>query len=53
MIQLAIDVDNIPQPTGSVGMLAGEKWQFQTWFRDNLLGITTSNFSDAVSIELR
>ena len=46
-------MDNIPQPTGSVGMLAGEKWQFQTWFRDNLLGITTSNFSDAVSIELR
>lgn len=52
-IQLAIDVDNIPQPTGGVGMLAGEQWQFQTWFRDNLLGLTTSNFSDAVSIELR
>jgi len=53
VIQLAIDVDNIPQPTGSVGMLAGERFHFQTWFRDNLLGITTSNFSDAVSIELR
>lgn len=52
-IQLAIDVDAIPQPTGTVPMLAGQRFHFQTWFRDNLLGITTSNFSDSVAIELR
>ncbi|MEM9802840.1 MAG: VCBS repeat-containing protein [Planctomycetota bacterium] len=52
-IQLAIDLDAIPTPTGPVAMIAGETVHFQAWFRDSVLGIATSNFSDGVALTLR
>lgn len=51
MISIAIDLTNTPQPTGSVAVVAGETWNFQTWFRDSASGGgATSNFSDGLQI---
>lgn len=48
--QLAIDLNTIPTPFGPTTVLAGETWHFQAWFRDNIFGIQTANFTDAVAI---
>ncbi len=44
------DLDNMPTPTGTVAVMAGETRYFQAWHRDSLLGIATSNFSDGVRV---
>ncbi|MEM1448807.1 MAG: hypothetical protein AAGI22_06820 [Planctomycetota bacterium] len=44
---LSVDTTDIPTPTGSVAVLAGETWHFQAWFRD--LG-PTSNFSNGIEV---
>lgn len=41
----------MPQPMGSVPTLAGDTWFFQAWFRDSAGGVTTSNLTDAVSVQ--
>ena len=51
--QVVIDLSMIPQPTGPIAAMPGDTFHFQTWFRDAILGITTSNFSDAVALTLR
>jgi hypothetical protein len=43
----------MPQPMGSVLASAGETWYAQSWHRDVLQGMATSNFTGATSIELR
>ncbi len=43
---LEIDLNAIPQPTGSVILQSGQTWNFQMWHRD--IG-GTSNFTNAVS----
>ncbi len=40
----------MPTPTGSVPVMPGDTWLFQTWHRDAVGGSTTSNFSDGHSI---
>jgi len=49
--ELVIDVDltALPRPGGTHSVVAGETWNFQCWFRDNVGG-PTSNFTDAVSV---
>jgi len=42
----------LPTPTGAVSALPGDTWNFQAWFRDNLNGTTTSNFTDAVQVKV-
>ena len=42
-----VDLNDLPQPSGSVAAMAGETWNFQAWFRDVAGGAATSNFSDA------
>ncbi len=49
-IELRIDLNAVPQPTGFVGVMTGETWNFQCWFRDAVSGMVTSNFSDARSL---
>ena len=49
-IPLVVDVTQIPQPTGSVAIQSGETWNYQCWFRDAILGIPTSNFTEGYSI---
>ncbi|MEM8713473.1 MAG: hypothetical protein AAGG01_21215, partial [Planctomycetota bacterium] len=50
---LPIDLSRLPSPSGHVGALAGESWTFQAWHRDSLGGQPTSNFTTAVTVELR
>ncbi|MEM8713353.1 MAG: hypothetical protein AAGG01_20595, partial [Planctomycetota bacterium] len=50
-MSLRIDLDAIPQPTGSTAALAGETWNFQAWFRDANPGVG-SNFSSGLAITL-
>ncbi len=45
---IQVDLTSIPaNPPHTV--VAGETWNFQAWFRDNVGG-PTSNFTDAVSV---
>ena len=44
---MTVDLDAIPTPLGSVSVLSGETWNFQTWHRD-LAG--TSNFTEGASV---
>ena len=50
MIALSMDNTQVPQPTGFVGVTAGETWNFQSWYRDQLLGFPSSNFTEAIEI---
>ena len=53
LVDLDLDLEQIPQPVGSVQASAGETWHFQAWYRDSVNGQPTSNFSDSVAVELR
>ncbi len=46
-----VNLNVIPQPSGSVSVQAGSTWHFQFWHRDALLGLSTSNFTDGVRIQ--
>jgi hypothetical protein len=46
---LVIDLQTMPQPSGSVAVQAGETWHFQAWYRDANPS-PTSNFTDAFSV---
>ena len=39
-----------PAPNGAVVVQPGETWRFQLWYRDAVLGVATSNFTDAVAV---
>ena len=49
-IGLDLDLTMLPTPNGLVAVLAGETHNFQAWFRDAVMGVTTSNFTDGVSV---
>ena len=51
-ISLAVDLGQVPTPTGLVQAQAGQTMNFQAWFRDFVGGMQTSNFSDGVSVIL-
>ncbi|MEM1447630.1 MAG: hypothetical protein AAGI22_00885 [Planctomycetota bacterium] len=44
---VSLDLNAIPQPTGSVAAIAGETWFAQSWYRDSVQGTGTSNFTSA------
>ena len=48
-VDLRIDLNQHPTPTGLVSVLPGETWNFQCWYRDANPG-STSNFSSAYRI---
>ncbi|MEM6673625.1 MAG: hypothetical protein AAF726_12335 [Planctomycetota bacterium] len=52
-ISLAINLTQVPQPTGPVAVMPGETWNFTCWFRDSVGGTATSNFADGVSIDFQ
>lgn len=52
-ITTIVDLNAIPQPTGFVTGAAGERWTFQLWHRDGVMGVATSNFTEAVSVTLQ
>jgi DNA-binding beta-propeller fold protein YncE len=45
-IDLSVVPTNPPQP-----VLSGQSWNFQAWFRDNVSGQPTSNFTDGLQID--
>jgi hypothetical protein len=45
-----IDLTNMPPPLSAVAI--GETWNFQTWYRDFQL-VVTSNFTNAVSVDFQ
>jgi hypothetical protein len=47
---IQLDLPNTPRPNGSGAIVAGETWFFQAWFRDQVGGVNTSNFTDGLSI---
>ncbi|MFT5734573.1 MAG: hypothetical protein ACJA2W_002526 [Planctomycetota bacterium] len=47
---LDLDLMQTPQPTGFISIQAGETWNFQTWYRDQIGGTPTSNFTDGVTV---
>ena len=49
-ISLAIDLTQVPQPTGTVAVAPGDIWSFQLWHRDTVGGMSTSNFTDGLRI---
>ena len=46
----SVNLNAMPQPTGTVAVLPGDTWHFQAWHRDAIGGQTTSNFTDAVAV---
>jgi hypothetical protein len=53
-VSLALDLNQIPSPTGFVAASAGDTWNFQTWFRDsNPQGQAVSNFSMGLEVTLQ
>ena len=51
-INLALDLTNVPTPTGFVSLAAGTTWNFQAWHRDGSPAGPTSNFTDGSSVLL-
>ncbi len=49
-IGLDVDLTMLPTPNGLIAVLPGDTHNFQAWYRDALMGMTTSNFTDGVSV---
>lgn len=47
-----VDPTEIQTASGHVAAQPGETWYFQTWYRDTHAGSATSNFTNAVRVEL-
>ena len=50
IISLALDLNQIPQPTGFVSAVAGESWNFQAWYRDVGTAGAVSNFTNGLAV---
>lgn len=53
IFDVPIDLTQVPSSTGALSAGAGDRLNFQLWYRDNLAGAPVSNFSNAVSVQLR
>ena len=51
--QLKISLTDVPQPNGSIVISAGTSLYFQGWHRDAAAGMTTSNFTTGLRIDLQ
>jgi hypothetical protein len=49
-ISLLLNLTQIPTPTGFVSALAGQTRNFQTWHRDSVGGVATSNFTNSLAV---
>lgn len=50
---LRIDLTSLPQPADSVAAVAGETWNFTSWYRDTVGGDPTSNFTNGLSVNFQ
>ncbi|MFT7075363.1 MAG: hypothetical protein ACJA0P_001366 [Planctomycetota bacterium] len=52
--QLVLDLTSLPNPVmGTISAQASEVWRFQAWHRDSVIGIPTSNVTNALAIQLQ
>ena len=49
-ISLALDLTQHPTPTGLVSVSPGQTWHFQSWCRDVVGGVPTSNFTNGLRV---
>lgn len=47
-----VDWTTLAQPTGFVAASVGDTWRFQVWYRDTLLSLQTSNYTNALVVEV-
>ncbi|MEM9380993.1 MAG: hypothetical protein AAGB93_13660 [Planctomycetota bacterium] len=50
---IVFDPTRLATPSGPVAAQPGETWHFQGWFRDANGSVATSNFTNAVEVEMR
>ncbi|QDV07970.1 hypothetical protein Poly30_35060 [Planctomycetes bacterium Poly30] len=48
-----VDWTALPTPTGTVAAISGDTWNFQTWSRDSVMGIATSNLSNGLAVTVQ
>jgi hypothetical protein len=53
VFELPLILNQVPNPSGGVGVMAGESWYFTTWFRDFAGSVFSSQFSSAIRVTLR
>ncbi len=46
---ITVDTNGLPAPLNTA-VLPGSTWNFVAWYRDVVLGTTTSNFTNGLSI---
>lgn len=51
-IAINVDLAAIPQPMGFISASSGETWRFQAWHRDSNGSSPSSNFTNAVRVNL-
>ncbi len=49
-VSLALNLTQVPQPSGFTAVTAGSTWRFTCWHRDVVGGTATSNFSNGLEI---
>ena len=49
-IALRTDLTLQPSPTGPNGVVAGQTWFYQCWYRDSVGGMATSNFTNGLEV---
>tara|TARA_R110002126_G_scaffold4409_11_gene23193 strand:- start:18000 stop:20432 length:2433 start_codon:yes stop_codon:yes gene_type:complete len=49
-MQFSVDPTALVRPWGIQSAMPGETWYFQAWHRDNVNGMSTSNFTNAVAV---
>ena len=49
-VSLALDLNSMPQPMGSVAAMVGEEWNFQLWHRDETPFGPTTNMTNGVTV---
>ncbi|MEZ6015668.1 MAG: hypothetical protein R3F49_11170 [Planctomycetota bacterium] len=47
---LLINLTQIPTPSGFISAMAGQTRSFQTWYRDAVNGVATSNFTNGLAV---
>ncbi|MEM9803063.1 MAG: hypothetical protein AAGA20_22265 [Planctomycetota bacterium] len=48
-----VDPQALPQTNGPIVVQPGENWHFQTWHRDAVNGVVTSNFTNALELSFQ
>ncbi|MEM9799698.1 MAG: S8 family serine peptidase [Planctomycetota bacterium] len=45
-----VDLAALPKPNGTAAVAVGDTWRFQAWYRDAVIGLPVSNFTDGLAV---